>query len=45
MIIETENLTKYYGKIRGVENLSFYIEKNEIFRFLGPNGTGKTMNG
>lgn len=42
MIIETENLTKYYGKIRGIENLSFSIEKGEIFGFLGPNGAGKT---
>lgn len=42
MIIETKNLTKYYGKIRGVENLSFSIEKGEIFGFLGPNGAGKT---
>ncbi|MCK4433214.1 MAG: ABC transporter ATP-binding protein [Methanomicrobia archaeon] len=42
MIIETENLTKYYGKIRGVEDLSFSIEKGEIFGFLGPNGAGKT---
>lgn len=42
MIIETENLTKYYGKIKGVEGLSFSIEKGEIFGFLGPNGAGKT---
>ena len=42
MIIETKNLTKYYGKIRGVENLSFSIEEGEIFGFLGPNGAGKT---
>jgi len=42
VIIETENLTKYYGKIRGIENLSFSIEKGEIFGFLGPNGAGKT---
>jgi len=42
MIIETKDLTKYYGKIRGVENLSFSIEKGEIFGFLGPNGAGKT---
>jgi len=42
MIIETENLTKYYGKIREIENLSFSIEKGEIFGFLGPNGAGKT---
>ncbi|MHC1605164.1 MAG: ATP-binding cassette domain-containing protein [Candidatus Methanofastidiosia archaeon] len=42
MIIETENLTKYYGKIKGVEDLSFSIKKGEIFGFLGPNGAGKT---
>ncbi|MBU7037396.1 MAG: ABC transporter ATP-binding protein [Theionarchaea archaeon] len=42
MIIETRDLTKYYGKIRGVENLNFSIEKGEIFGFLGPNGAGKT---
>lgn len=42
MIIETKNLTKYYGKIRGIEHLSFSIEKGEIFGFLGPNGAGKT---
>ncbi|MBU7023923.1 MAG: ABC transporter ATP-binding protein [Theionarchaea archaeon] len=42
MIIETRDLTKYYGKIRGVENLNLSIEKGEIFGFLGPNGAGKT---
>ncbi len=41
-IIETLLLTKYYGKTRGVENLSLSIEKGEIFGFLGPNGAGKT---
>ncbi len=41
-VIETNNLTKYYGKIKGVENLTFSVKKGEIFGFLGPNGAGKT---
>jgi len=41
-IIEIQALTKRYGKARGVEDLSFGIEKGEIFGYLGPNGSGKT---
>ncbi len=41
-VIEIKNLTKYYGKIKGIENLSFTVNKGEIFGFLGPNGAGKT---
>jgi len=41
-IIETENLTKYYGKIKGIEDVTFSVKKGEIFGFLGPNGAGKT---
>ena len=41
-VIETDNLTKYYGKIKGVEDLTFSVKKGEIFGFLGPNGAGKT---
>lgn len=41
-MIEVENLTKYYGEIRGIEDISFSIEKGEITGFLGPNGSGKT---
>ena len=41
-VIETKNLTKYYGKIKGVEGLTFTVKKGEIFGFLGPNGAGKT---
>ena len=40
--IEVKALTKRYGSARGVENLSFDIEKGEIFGYLGPNGSGKT---
>jgi ABC-2 type transport system ATP-binding protein len=41
-VIETKELTKFYGKIKGVEDLSFSVKKGEIFGFLGPNGAGKT---
>ncbi len=41
-VIETNNLTKYYGKIKGVEDLTSSVKKGEIFGFLGPNGAGKT---
>lgn len=40
--IEIKNLTKYYGKIRGVINLSLDLVKGEIFGFIGPNGAGKS---
>ena len=41
-VIEMKNLTKFYGKIKGIENLTFSVKKGEIFGFLGPNGAGKT---
>jgi ABC-2 type transport system ATP-binding protein len=40
--LEVKSLTKWYGSARGVEDLSFDIEKGEIFGYLGPNGSGKT---
>ena len=40
--IEVKTLTKRYGRARGVEDLSFGIERGEIFGYLGPNGSGKT---
>lgn len=45
-MITIENLTKYYGKNKAVNNISFTINDNEILGFLGPNGAGKstTMN-
>ncbi len=46
LMITIENLTKYYGTNRAVNNISFTINDNEILGFLGPNGAGKstTMN-
>lgn len=40
--IETQGLTKYYGKARGVIDLNLMIEPGEIFGFIGPNGAGKS---
>jgi len=40
--IEITRLTKRYGSARGVDDLSFGIEKGEVFGYLGPNGSGKT---
>lgn len=41
-IIETRNLTFYYGKQRGIKEVNLTVEKGEAFGFLGPNGSGKT---
>ena len=41
-VIEIQNLTKNYGKNRGVTNLTLNVEEGEIFGFLGPNGAGKS---
>jgi ABC-2 type transport system ATP-binding protein len=41
-IITSEGLTKWYGSVRGIENVSFTVDEGEIFGFLGPNGAGKT---
>jgi ABC-2 type transport system ATP-binding protein len=41
-IIETRDLTKRYGKARGIQNVNLRVERGEIFGFLGPNGAGKT---
>lgn len=40
--IEVDHLTKTYGPSRGIQDISFHINKGEIMGFLGPNGSGKT---
>jgi ABC-2 type transport system ATP-binding protein len=41
-VIETVNLTKYYGKARGIIDLNLTVNEGEIFGFIGPNGAGKS---
>lgn len=40
--IKIKNLTKTYGKARGIDNIDLTINKGEIFGFIGPNGAGKS---
>src|SRR4051794_23862497 len=41
-MIQVENVTKYFGPVLAVDNISFHVERGEIVGFLGPNGAGKT---
>jgi len=41
-VIETRDLTVYYGEHRGILDVNLSVEKGEVFGFLGPNGAGKT---
>jgi len=41
-MIEVKSLTKYYGPIKAVDDISFEVKKGEILGFLGPNAAGKT---
>ena len=41
-VIKLENLTKHYGDIVGIQDLSLEVEEGEVFGLLGPNGAGKT---
>ena len=41
-MIRVHNLTKNYGGLRAIQNISFELEKGEVLGFLGPNGAGKT---
>lgn len=41
-VIKTTDLTKYYGKARGIIGLNLSVERGECFGFIGPNGAGKS---
>ena len=41
-VLAAENLTKYYGKARGIQDINLEIQAGEIFGFIGPNGAGKS---
>lgn len=41
-VIEINQLSKYYGKQRGIEDVTFSVKQGEIFGFIGPNGAGKS---
>lgn len=40
--LAVDSLTKRYGSVRAVEDVTFHIERGEVFGYLGPNGSGKT---
>ncbi len=42
LAIKTENLTKYYGKARGIINVNLEVAEGDFFGFIGPNGAGKS---
>jgi ABC-type multidrug transport system ATPase subunit len=41
-MIQTVNLTRYFGTLAAVQNLNLTVQRGELFGFLGPNGAGKT---
>ena len=41
-ILELNNITKYYGSLRALNNVSFDVPEGSVFGILGPNGSGKT---
>ena len=41
-VIDIQNLSKYYGKNRGIESINLSVNQGEIFGFIGPNGAGKS---
>ena len=43
-IIQIDHLSKSYGDVQAVKDISFFVEKGKLFAFLGPNGAGKVNN-
>ncbi|MDC0558839.1 ABC transporter ATP-binding protein [Candidatus Izimaplasma bacterium] len=41
-VVKFNKLTKYYGEVKGCENVDFSVKEGEIFGFIGPNGAGKS---
>jgi ABC-2 type transport system ATP-binding protein len=41
-VIEVQHITKRYGRVTAVDDVSFRVERGEVLGFLGPNGAGKT---
>src|SRR5512136_1015292 len=44
VVLQMEGLTKRYGAVAAVKNLSLAVNEGEVFGFLGPNGAGKTTS-
>ena len=41
-VLETQNIKMYFGGVHAVDDISVYVDKNEILGVIGPNGSGKT---
>ena len=41
-MIDTENLTRKFGRLTAVDDVTLHVDEGEVFGFLGPNGAGKT---
>lgn len=42
MVIETKELTKFYGRSRGINQVNLQVEAGGVYGFIGPNGAGKS---
>ncbi|HID15799.1 MAG TPA: ATP-binding cassette domain-containing protein, partial [Candidatus Atribacteria bacterium] len=41
-ILRGKGVTKYFGALKAVDNVDFYVKKGEVVGLIGPNGAGKT---